>query len=78
MTILLQHARKHYVNKDCDRGFCEDRSFATQFKSIFSAMKYLCSQGEKSINEYNFIEDKKGNKDEQAEINPNRLRRRFI
>ena len=76
MTILLQHARKHYVNKDCDRGFCEDRGLATQFKSIFSAMKYLCSQGEKSINEYNFIENQKGVKDGKTETYSHRRRRR--
>ena len=80
MPILLQHAKKQYVRKDCTRGFCKDKKSATKFLSIFKAMLYLISQNEESIKDYKFIENsniKKSSHDE-PEINIVRRRRRFI
>lgn len=79
MTILIQRAKKEYVNKNCERGFCNEKKSATKFPSIFMAMKYLCSQRIKSLKEYRFIEKtQKEGYHEQAEINTNGRRRRSI
>lgn len=56
MSYLIKHVQKKYVNKDCPRGFCEDKESATKFKSIFAAMKYLGARGNKTIDDYNFVE----------------------
>lgn len=80
MTILIQHA-KQYVNKNCERGFCQNKKSATLFSSIFMAMKYLCSQRITSIKEYKFIETQNQTKDgyhEQPKINTNGRRRRTV
>jgi hypothetical protein len=81
MTILLQHAQKQYVNKDCPKGFCSDKKSATEFESAFSAMKYLSSQNEESIAEYKFIENnntRKARHNVRSKTNFNRCRWRSI
>ena len=80
MTILLQHAQKQYVKKDCTRGFCEDKKSATKFQTIFKAMLYLISQNEESIKDYKFIENSniKKVRHDGSEINIDRRRRRLI
>ena len=80
MTILLQHAEKQYVNKDCDLGFCEEKKFATEFRTIFTAMQYLISQNEESIKEYDFIENdnQRQARHHGTKANINRRRRRTV
>ena len=82
MTILLQYAKKEYVNKDCIQGFCEDRDSATIFRTIFKAMQYLVSQNVQSIKEYTFIESsivtKVRHHETKTEINTHRRRRRTV
>lgn len=84
MTILLQYAKKEYVNKDCIQGFCEDKGSATIFRTIFKAMQYLASQNVKSIKEYTFIENSIVTKvrhhetKTKTEINTHRRRRRTV
>ena len=80
MTILLQHTEKQYVNKDCTAGFCEEKKFATEFKSIFTAMQYLISQNEISIEQYDFINNnqRKARHHVNTETNINRRRRRIV
>ena len=81
MTFLVQHARKQYINKDCPKGFCEDKESATEFSSVFSAMKYLDSINVESLEEYKFIENNENRKvrnDGRTKINLNGRRRRPI
>ncbi len=80
MTILLQYEKKDYVNKDCIQGFCEDKSSATVFQTIFKAMQYLVSRNVKSIKEYTFIENSIERKirHHETEINTHRRRWRSI
>ena len=79
MTILLRHVQNEYVNKDCRRGFCDKQETATEFMSIFKAMKYLIGQGVVTITDYKFIDNtQKDRKHANTKIDINRRRRRTV
>ena len=77
MSYLIKHVQNEYVNKDCSRGFCNDKASATEFKSIFAAMKYLISINEETIDDYNFVETNIRQARQHVTAKTNTYRRRW-